>query len=664
MSRQLKRKEQRTSTPKTSKFNLITILQYAFLGFISVALPLIYYKPALDITMMPRVTALSAFLFLFSLLFLGFVKSKELNFSVLRYKLFWILAAWLIVSVVSMFFAQNPVEGIYDILKIFFVIATALFATMIFIRKENWIEIIVKLVVISSIVAGIIGVVQYFKWVYGNEGAQLSDERNVIYLVTGIMSHKNLFSIFLFLMLPFNLFGIYLYKYFWRILSIVSTILLFALIFILKTRAVWVGFMASFAFTFVVIFIYSKSLGLKRNFRIFLAVVTFLGVMSLGAIISLIGSESQNVYVQQLNSVFDKKSPHNIHRLSIWNATIDMIKDRPYLGCGPLNWKLQVGDYYKGRFFLEEQTNWQRPHNDFLWVYAEKGPIGFLLYLMLFGFTFFYLLKVIASKLDVKLKVFSLLLLFLLIGYLTASAFDFPYERVFHQSFLGLVFASSIVLYSKVNEAKSLSISRFYFLVPFLVVFGFGATYGYKVTNQEALMRKARVELEIINKGILPRLNSLPPDQLKNAKAMLHNKWVEVGRLAQQAEYKFKRLDPTANPISYYRALSYINLGDNQNGLKYCLQAVNEHPGSLKALNSIGAVYYNLEQYENAEKYLTRSLQIFPSHDALQNLSATYYQLGEYKKAYELLVNAPKDIMSPSLENNLKVIEMKIKESN
>ena len=172
--------EQRTSTPKTSKFNLITILQYAFLGFISVALPLIYYKPALDITMMPRVTALSAFLFLFSLLFIGFAKSKELNFSVLRYKLFWVLAAWLIVSVVSMFFAKNPVEGIYDIIKVFFVLATALFGTMIFIRKENWIEIIVKLIVISSIIAGIIGVVQYFMWVYGNENAQLTDGRSVI----------------------------------------------------------------------------------------------------------------------------------------------------------------------------------------------------------------------------------------------------------------------------------------------------------------------------------------------------------------------------------------------------------------------------------------------------------------------------------------------------
>jgi O-antigen ligase len=612
--------------------------------------------------MMPRVFALSAFLLIFSALYLTFLKSSDLKFSALRHKLLWVLIAWLLVSSISLLFAKNPVEGIYDIIKAFFVITTVLFGVMIFSNKENWVEYLLKFVVVSSIITSIVGFTQYFMWVYGNSGDQLNDARNVIYLVVGVMSHKNLYSISLFMMLPFTLYGVFLFRKLWRVLSSLSALSLLILIFILQSRAVWLGFMMASAFLVVLVLVYSKALGVSKKVKLFLATIIFLGIVSLGVIVFLMGGNSQNRYILQLNSIVDKKSPHNIHRLNIWNATTDMIKDKPLLGCGPLNWKLQVGNYFQGRFFLEEQTNWHRPHNDFLWVYAEKGPFGFILYLMLFGFAFFYLLKVIASELEVKFKVFALLLIFLLIGYLTASAFDFPYERVFHQTFLGLIFASSISLYNKVEEVKSLSINRFIVLIPLILVFGFGTSYGYNVTRQEVLMKKARVELEIINKGILPRLSSLPPDQLKNAKAMLQRKWLEVGKYAQQAEYKFKKLDNTANPISYYRALAYINLGDNKNALKYCLQAVSEHPGSLKALNSIGAVYYNLKQYENAEMYLTKSLQIFPSHDALQNLSATYYQLGQYKKAYDLLINAPKDIMTPSLENNLKVIEMKIKE--
>lgn len=662
MSRQLKRKQNRTVTQKGSINGLYESLFFIFLAFIIIVLPVVHYKPALDITMMPRVFVLSGFFFLFSFFYFSFNKTTPPLFSVLRHKLFWILFGWLLISLISLLFAKNSVEGIYDIIKVFFVITTVLIGSLMFSSNENWVDYLVKFVVVSSIITSIIGFTQYFMWVYGNSGNQISDGRNVIYLVVGVMSHKNLFSSSLFMMLPFTLYGIYSFRSMWRGLAALSALSLLILILILQTRAVWVGFLIASSFTVVLILLFSRSFGVSKKIKFFLASITVLGVISLGAMVSLIGSESQNKYIKQLNSVFDSKSPQNIHRINIWNATVDMIKDKPYLGCGPLNWKLEVGDYYKGRFFLEEQTNWQRPHNDFLWVYAEKGPVGFLVYLMLFGFTFFYLLKVIASELEVKFKVYSLLMIFLLIGYLTASAFDFPYERVFHQTFLGLIFASSITLYNKIRAVKPLSVNRFLVLVPMLIVFGFGTSYGYNVTRQEVLMKKARYELEIINKGILPRLSSLPPDQLKNAKAMLQRKWLEVGSLAQQAEYRFKKLDNTANPISYYRALAYINLGDNKNGLKYCLQAVTENPGSIKALNSIGAVYYNLQQYEKAEMHLTKSLKIFPSHDALQNLSATYYQLGEYEKAYNLLVNAPKDIMTPSLENNLKAIEMKINE--
>jgi tetratricopeptide (TPR) repeat protein len=140
-----------------------------------------------------------------------------------------------------------------------------------------------------------------------------------------------------------------------------------------------------------------------------------------------------------------------------------------------------------------------------------------------------------------------------------------------------------------------------------------------------------------------------------------------VLKYALNSKTILKNLDPQANPIDYYIGLAYLNLKDYQNGLKYCLLAHNQHPGSIKALNSLGAIYYNLKQYDKAEEYLQKSITIFPSHDALLNLSSTYFMQKEYDKAYELLSNAPKDIMSPRLEDNLKSItimrEMAAKEA-
>ncbi|HNV82440.1 MAG: O-antigen ligase family protein [Tenuifilaceae bacterium] len=664
MSRQLRKREaQKQQEVKTGR----NYPYFIFTIFIVLLLPVIYYQATLDLTTMPRVLALSAFLGMFVIFFFNSKWYKPEMLGVLRHGLFPVFGLWLVVSVVTLAFSSNPIEGIFDIIKVLFTITIAMLGAMIFSEEENWLDKLAKVVVLSAIVTSLVGFVQYYLWVVKATEPFLPDGRKIIYRVVGVMAHKNLYSLSLFMMLPFVAYGVAMFKKHWKILSIIALVFVLLLIFMLQARATWVGIMVAVAISVITLILYGNKFGLPKKWKITLITLTLMGAVAVGGVLFLVGKDSQNQYVKQLQSIINPKSAQNIHRINIWKTTLEMIQDRPVLGFGPNNWKLHAGYYFKGRFFLEDQINWQRPHNDFLWVFAEKGIFGILLYLAIFGFSLYYLYRIIGAETTREKRLMALLLIFGLVGYLTASTFDFPYERIFHQAFLGVIFACSVALYHSVYPTAVLKIKKDILVIPLVVIFVFGAYYGYRGTKQEVNLNKARAELRIINRGILPRIDSLPENQKKNAAAMLQQKWREVLKYALNSKTILKNLDPQANPIDYYIGLAYLNLKDYQNGLKYCLLAHNQHPGSIKALNSLGAIYYNLKQYDKAEEYLQKSITIFPSHDALLNLSSTYFMQKEYDKAYELLSNAPKDIMSPRLEDNLKSItimrEMAAKEA-
>jgi O-antigen ligase len=658
MSNQISRKEKKSQMEgKPSK----PYAFYGFIAFVVLILPVVYSPKTMDLDMMPRVFVLSLFLMFFAFLFLISRRLRPRSLAIFRRSIFVVFGLWLLISVITLLLSTNPIEGLYDIIKVFFTITITAYGAMLFIDKENWLEELVKIVVISAIVTSIVGFVQYYLWVLNATDELMPDGRKVIYRVVGVMAHKNLYSLSLFMMLPFVAYGIFTLKRYWRILAVIAAVFVLALIFILQTRAVWVGTMVASALTVVVLIIFSGKLGIPRQWRYGLIVLTLLGVIAIGGAILLAGSGSQNQYIKQLRSITNPKSQQNIHRINIWKTTVEMIQDKPIFGFGPNNWKLHAGYYFKGRFFLEDQINWQRPHNDFLWIFAEKGIFGILLYLAIFILTIFYLIRTIIDDTTKNNKLMSLFLMFGIFGYLAASFFDFPYDRVFHQAFLGIFFACSLALYNRSSSLSPVAINGVFITLPLIFIFAFGAYYGYWASQQESHLKKARAELRIINQ-IIPRIHTLPENQQKNASATVQLKWKEVLKHAQNSQFLFKNLDPQANPVSYYIGLAYLNLNDLKNGLKYCLIAYDKHPGSIKALNSLGAVYFNLNKLKEAEKYLLMSMEIFPSHDALQNLSATYYKQERYQEAYDLLKNAPKDIVSPQLENNLKAIEIMLKE--
>jgi len=628
----------RTSKKNRQQTKNKAVLYNILIGFIILFLPVFYLPRALDHSLMPRVFALSLFLLLFMpVLFLK--KRNQFDFSVLRNKLLLITAAYFFITLVSIFFAINYKESYFDIFKTFLFIAlTATFA-IVFSNTKDWYIQLPKFVVVAAFIAFAVGIIQYFTDVLNSPKNFLPDGREIIYMVRGVMSHKNQYAISLMLMLPFLGFGIYRYKKGWKWASIIASVLLVCMIVLLKTRSVWVGILLSL---FAVVFIISlapKKFNFTVRFRNIVATLTIISIVAGAVLIDVAGKKDPYSFFGKLRSITNPLSGNNVYRLKIWHVTLYMIADYPITGVGAGNWKINSANYYRvnNYNFKKGQMNWLRPHNDYLWVFAEKGVIGFLLYLLMFGFAIAYILKLLFAEILQERKVLLLFLLSGIICYMTVSFFSFPLERINQQAYFALLLAAVITLYHQNRGNKKPISSPKVLLYPVVLILAISTVYGYGVLDMEYKVRETRYAME-------------------------KSDWKNMLREAQTISTTFRNLDSEATPVVSYQAQAYARLGQTEKARDAYIESLEAHPTKINMMNNLGKVYYELKEYDKAKDLFERALYILPDYtESLINLSTTYYTLGEYEKTLETLKKIPVDQRDETIKRNLIAIKQVLK---
>ncbi len=615
------------------------VLYFVLAGFIILFLPVFYLPEALDHAMMPRLFALGLFL----LVFVPFVfrkKIKQFDFSILRDKLFFVMVGYFIVTVASIFFATNYKEGYFDIFKTFTIVSLTAVIAIIFSNTKDWDKKLPKFIIVAAYIAFTVGFIQYIDKVLMATSAFLPDGREIIYEVKGIMAHKNQYAISLMLMLPFLGFGAYQYKKGWRWASIVAFILLMVMIVLLQTRSAWAGILLSAMAVVFLISLFPKRFGISVKTRNIVATATIVVLVAGGTFIDIAGKKDPWSFVGKLRSIANPEAGNNVFRLKIWGLTTKMIADHPLTGVGAGNWKIHSADYYNqyDYNFEKDQLNWLRPHNDYLWVFAEKGIIGFLLYLSVFGFAIVYILKFLFSDVRPEQKTLALFLLSGLICYLTVSFFTFPLERINQQTYLALILASVVTLYRSTIENKKPINNKKFILYPALIILAMTVVYGYAMLDLEFKVRKTR-------------------------NAMMQSNWKVMLREARTLSTTFRTLDTEATPIKSYEAQAYSNLGQTKKSRDSYIEALKAHPTKINMMNNLGKVYYELGDYEKAKGLFINALKILPEYqESLINLSTTYYKMGEYQKTLETLKRIPPDKRDETIKRNLKAIKRVLEE--
>ncbi len=623
-----------------SRYRQISFEQFNFwffFGFLIIVLPLVHYNATLDIVLMPRLLVLSGFLLVFTLFVVFTRHGQKGDFGFVRLLVFWVAAGFLVVTILTSNVALNFKESLFDISKTTVFVVTLFYALFTLQQYKDWPADLSRLVTVAALIAVSIGFAQYVSRVLPYPDPLLPDRRSVVYLVDGLMAHKNLYASSLMLMLPFLVYGCLKFKGAWKWAVIAASALIVFLIILLMTRAVWLGLAVCIAFAVLLLIVKGQLIGLSARFRIMMAAGSFLILVAAFGVLSKMDSGDDFTPVERIKSIVSPTDAHNQPRVKIWTLTLDMAKDHPATGVGPGNWKLKMTDYLEGFGFLREQINWYRPHNDFLWNLAEKGIFGLLLFLGLFGLTAYYLLYVMLRSERKDDKIFALCLFAGLMAFMVVSFFDFPYERINHQVYFALMIAAAGIKYIEVKGVNPIKIKipAVVLIVLLLLIFPF--IYGVSSTQFEI--------------------------QVNNAKRAQHfSQWQEMLEISKKIPTTFRDIDPNGLPVLFYSGMAYDQLGDLQNARVAYEKALEAHPKNISVMNNLAVIYHKSGQREIAIELLNNALKLAPDyHEGIVNLSSFYGISGDFQKSYDVITRIRPGERTDEIKTRIKFLEGKLK---
>ena len=216
-------------------------------------------------------------------------------------------------------------------------------------------------------------------------------------------------------------------------------------LFILLSRG---GFMAFFFGTFCM-FIYSFLFKVDKKFKSSIIVIITI-LVSYFSISSIVNSDSKNIIGDRISAIQIDENDQSINeRLRFYSAALTSIKNKPILGIGVGNWKIE-SIKYDAKYL----TGYRIPlhaHNDFLQVGAESGLIALMFFISFLFYPFYsFLKKGLYKKLDMKFFVFLVMLSI----YIIDSLLNFPLARPV--SHLLLLFIVSSLIF-KINELENIT---------------------------------------------------------------------------------------------------------------------------------------------------------------------------------------------------------------
>jgi len=416
--------------------------------------------------------------------------------------------------------------------------------------------------------------------------------------VISTIGQKNWISNYLALIFPI-MFSYFLLEKAKRINIIYFIILsiIYAALMICQSRGIWISISLTSIFAIYIILKFKLVKTFKENKKwLILLILTF-------TIITIIYStdnplnKSAITVKERAMSTFDEKDPSINTRLLIWGTTLDMIKDGPILGSGIGTFKINYLNYQAE--FLQDNPDYikywghaREVHNEYLQMWAELGIIGLGIFLSILFIFYNIIRKYLKKENNKKKKIIVFGLLLGIICFLIHSLFTFP----LHVPALGSAFF--VILGLTVVYIKDFHFSEFGIL---------------KNKNNNIMKLQS------------PRLNILFTILIILVMILAIDSFVLKPYLAEVYAYKGREnlaLNKYDNAISNFEYASKL---DPYNG---------------RILLNLGATYYNLGFFNEAEKTLKHSQKYYNDRNIYRNLGLCYIQLERFQEAKEELKHA------------------------
>lgn len=629
---------------KEEKVPQIVVWLFALLSLVFV--PMFYYEPAVDVSLVPKFTVLSGVLVVI-LLILMFRKRWQSGFIAgLRE---WPVALWgglVLMTLVSLFIATNPAEGVFDLLKVFGMLIFLMVFMVICRQKDGLMPFAVSALILSFLFSAV-GLYQYNEFVFR------SIDLDSLYKVNGLMSHKNVFAITLFFTMPWLIYLILNVKGSVRVITAIGLFFNLFVQFLIQTRSVWLAIAVFVVVMAVGIWIATNRF--KKGGKPFYRLLGIAGgILVLAFLLAFLTNRysishpknQQPVVVkekmedldQRVSSIFSTTTQNRVKRLDIWTRTLEMVGDHPVLGVGAGNWKIIIPEYYNPDPNESFYHNWRRPHNDFLWILAEKGIIGLILYLGFFISLFVIALRTLRKEIPVERKVLVVLMAGGLAGFLVDSMFSFPYDRIETLLYM-MTFAGIIRVVSqdtKTEKAVAPSGNRRFIPAVAAILIAISFIISLQMIRSEKYIKFAH-------------------------QAFLSGQWDVVQEAVRLAESNYCNLDPVNNPYRWYRGHALMVQGKTDEAQTELELALEQNPNSVATLGDLGVLLVMKKEYTKSLEYLDKAIKIYPlNRDVLKVRGMALFELGRYKESVDCYYKCITDKPNPELDSLIAQVHEKL----
>jgi O-antigen ligase len=429
--------------------------------------------------------------------------------------------------------------------------------------------------------------------------------KEMLYNITSINGHKNLYSSFLFLNLFFLIRSLKHFKGLWKIVACSAIVISTLVIVFMQTKAVWLG-LGTAAGVGVLIFITSW-IKWKPNF--YLSLIGWILLTNLffiyGAPKIIERGIGHNTALRTDTTAKQKKAELDNERLMLWKKTYEMIKKHPVYGVGMGNWQIYFPDATLEGMWRAEDLNFtfQRPHNDLLWILSETGWLGFNIFLVFIFTVLMCLLRAIRSAVsDWRLQFELITLPAFIFGFMVIAFFDFPKERIEHIIWFNILLAFA---YKAIREHSELR------------------SFGSVSFSGSFLVFPAGLVVILVWIGVMRFKGEYHTRKMYDSRAMNNDRRaIEEGNMALNYVY---RLDPTSLPVRWYTANSYANLKELEKAEQEFEEAVKDNPYNRNVLNDLGSAYSVNGKDPLAKPFYREAIRISPRFDDPKlNLASIY----------------------------------------
>jgi len=186
---------------------------------------------------------------------------------------------------------------------------------------------------------------------------------------------------------------------------------------------------------FLIYLLYLSFYEKNRGLNIFSLIVLFTGLLV--GIILIINLLIPDSFSQQLLSVYTTKG-----RMAVWQASIEMLKEKPIFGWGPENLEFGFNKYFNPKMFLAEyggETRFDKAHNVIFDTLVDAGILGLFSLLLIYFFVFYILWKKYRQK-QANFFLSSILFVFFVSHFLqNLTVFDTPASYILWFFMIGFV---------------------------------------------------------------------------------------------------------------------------------------------------------------------------------------------------------------------------------